>query len=246
VRDHADEVVVISKLGFYMIHYDDRLQELELLVDTIIHRHEEKNIDYKSSMSWEDRDTKMMAIRCILGMANLRYGGYIVFGVRQQGNDFILDGMEQDHIKSFTQDNVDTDIKNYAEPFVEATVTIVPRSILKHKTESIPTEFLNDGGDFVVIQVKEFDELPVICKKAGKLKSGEIYIKEGAIYSRPRGKVETSEIRTQTDMRELIDLAVDKNLRRLVDRMERIGITKLISPEFSDEERFNNQLGEVK
>jgi predicted HTH transcriptional regulator len=233
-----------------MTHYKDRIQELEPLVDAIIHGREERNIDYKSSMSWKDRDTKMMAIRCILGMANLRYGGYIIFGVRQQGNDFMFEGMEQDHIESFTQDNVDTDIKNYAEPFVEATVTSVSRNdariIVERKGWSIPPEFSDDGGDFVVIQVKEFDELPVICKKTGKLKSGEIYLREGAIYTRPRGKVETSEIRTQTGMREVIDLAVDKNLRRLVDRMERIGITKPISPEFSDEERFNNQLGEVK
>jgi hypothetical protein len=120
-----------------MTHYNDRFQELELLADAIIHGREERNIDYKSSMSWKDRDAKMMTIRCILGMTNLRYGGYIVFGVRQQDNDFILDGMEQDHIKSFTQDNVDTDIKNYAEPFVEATVTLVSRSIVKHKAESI-------------------------------------------------------------------------------------------------------------
>ena len=229
-----------------MTHYNDRIQELELLADAIIHGREERNIDYKSSMSWKDRDVKVMTIRCILGMTNLRYGGYIVFGVRQQDNDFILDGMEQDHIKSFTQDNVDTDIKNYAEPFVEATVTLVSRSIVKRKAKSILTEFSDDGGDFVVIQVKEFDELPVICKKNGKLKNGEIYIREGAIYTRPRGKVETSEVRTQTEMREIIELAVDKNLRKFVDRMGQIGITKLISPEFSDEERFNNQLGEVK
>jgi predicted HTH transcriptional regulator len=230
-----------------MTHYNDRFQELELLADAIIHGREERHIEYKSSMSWKDRDVKMIAIKCALGMANLKDGGYIIFGIRQKGNDFILDGMEQDHVKSFTQDNVDTDIKNYAEPFVEATVTIVSRSIVKRKAESIFTEFSDEGGNFVVIQVKEFDELPVICKKIGKLKSDKVYLREGAIYTRPKGKVETSEVTTQIDMREIIELAADKSIHRLIEseRTGRAGILSLIGTEPSGEDRFNNQLEEM-
>jgi len=229
-----------------MNQYSRSLQDLELLADIILHGREERNIDYKSSMSWKDRDAKMMTIRCILGMANLRNGGYIVFGVPQQGNEFFFDGMDQDHIKSFTQDNVDTDIKNYAEPFVEVHVTLIPRSVVKKVSEPKRKEFSDNGGDFVIIQVEEFEEIPVICKREGKLKSGEIYLRNGAIYTRPRGKVETSEVKSQTEMREIIELAVDKSLRKLIDRMERSGITGLIGPEPSDRKRFDDQLEEVK
>jgi hypothetical protein len=226
-----------------------RYLDLEQLADDIIlHGSEERHIDYKSSMSWKDRDAKIMAIRCILGMSNLRDGGYIVFGVRQDGNEFILDGMELDHIKTFTQDSIDTDVKNYAEPYVELRVTVVPRNIVgdvvKKKDELGHIEFLDDGGDFVVIQISEFDEFPVICDKDGKLKNGKTHLREGAMYIRPRGKVETSEVRTQIEMREVVEMATDKNLRSFIARMGRAGILGLIETEATNEQKYKNQLPE--
>ena len=76
----------------------------------------------------------------------------------------------------------------------------------------------------------------MICDKEGKLKNGKMYLREGAIYTRPRGKVETSEVRTQFEMREIIEMAADKNLRKFVERMGRIGMIKLLNEGLSDDE----------
>ena len=218
----------------------------QLAYNIILHGNEERYIDYKSTMSWKDRDVKMVTVKCILGMSNLPQGGYIVFGVRQDGNEFIPDGMEQDYIKTFTKDDIDAFVKNYAEPYVELRVTVVPRNIVgsaaKNKADMKHIEFSDDGGDFVVIQISEFDEFPVICDKEGKLKNGELYLREGAMYVRPRGKIETSEVRTQIEMREIVEMATDKNLRSFIERMGRAGILELIKPELTDDQKYDNEL----
>jgi hypothetical protein len=54
--------------------------------------------------------------------------------------------------------------------------------------------------------------------------------------------VETSEVKTQIDMREIIELAADKSIHRLIERMGRAGILSLISAEPSDKDRYDNQL----
>jgi hypothetical protein len=46
-------------------------------------------------------------------------------------------------------------------------------------------------------------------------------------------------------MREIIELAVDKGVRRLMERMSRTGILSLVM-EASDSKRFDEQLGELK
>ena len=194
-----------------------------------MHGREERNLEYKGPMSWKPKSVKKMEItRCILGMANIQDGGAIVIGIEQQGNDFIFVGMEPDQMQSFTQDKVDDYVKNYADPFVETKVTQVPYN----------------NRHFIVIQVREFEELPVICKKAFKGRTQQL--RQGAIYTRSRGKAETAEISTQVEMREIVELAADKSLRRLIERMGRAGIKISFGEAPSDAEQFNEQLGEVR
>ena len=141
---------------------------VDIILRGILYGREERHIEYKDSMSWswKNKDARMInVVKCILGMANLPDGGYIVFGVKQQDNDFIPNGMDPEHFMSFNQDKVDDVVKNYAEPFVEVKVTKVSRDVVNNKaiSEGI-NEFPDDGGDFIVIEVGEFKELPVICK----------------------------------------------------------------------------------
>ncbi|MEK7397233.1 MAG: hypothetical protein AAB116_09905, partial [Candidatus Poribacteria bacterium] len=65
---------------------------------------------------------------------------------------------------------------------------------------------------------------------------------EGAMYVRPRGKIETSEVRTQIEMREIVEMATDKNLRSFIERMGRAGILELIKPELTDDQKYDNEL----
>src|SRR5918992_3524376 len=76
-----------------------------------------------------------------------------------------------------------------------------------------------------VIQVKEFADIPVLCKR-----SYDNVLREGACYVRSRRKPETSEIPTLADMRDLLDLATEKRLREHLALLERIGLIVLPSP----------------
>ena len=125
----------------------------EALIDYLIfHGREERNLEYKRSMNWADIDTKVKITKAAMAMSNIPDGGYIVIGVTKNGEVYEPDGMQEIHSDSFKQDDVMTWINEYADPYVELIVTFADRSS-KH---------------FVIIEVLEFDELPVVCKKDGQ------------------------------------------------------------------------------
>lgn len=75
-------------------------------------------------------------------------------------------------------------------------------------------------------------------------------LRKGACYVRPRRKPETTEIPTQEDMRDLLDLAAEKRLRKNLERVSRAG--GVIIPfqtagrSVSPQELFDKQLGDLK
>jgi len=70
-----------------------------------------------------------------------------------------------------------------------------------------------DSNTFLIISVREFDEVPIVCKKDGKdVNNGTVYIRTKT--RRP----ESSKIKTYAEMRSLIDIAVDKGMHRLDER----------------------------
>ncbi|MBM4453821.1 MAG: ATP-binding protein, partial [Chloroflexi bacterium] len=170
----------------------------EALLELVYHGREERNLEYKSSMSWQATSTKAKIAKSVMAMANIPDGGAIVIGVVKEGETYNPRGMEQDHVSSFRQDDVMEYInQKYADPYVELTVRTVDR----------------DNKQFVVIQVSEFGQLPIICRNDG-LEN----LLRGAIFTRSRVKHETIQVRSQTEMREILDLAVDKEIRRLRNR----------------------------
>lgn len=131
--------------------------------------------------------------------------------------------MSESDADSFNQDDVSDYVNGYADPFVDLKVT---------------KETIEDGRMFVVIQVQEFTEIPVVCKK-----DGERGVCRGAIYTRPRRKIESVPVPSQTEMREILDLAVDKKIRKHIEDYFRWG---MVSPEKykeNDLDRFEEQLG---
>jgi len=170
--------------------------EKEFLDYLIFHRREERNLEYKQSMSWAETATRVKVAKSAMAMANISDGGYIVFGVKKNGEVYEPEGMQEDHADSFKQDDVMEWVNNYADPYVELTVTVAER----------------DSKHFVIIQIQEFDQLPVVCKKNGE------DLKRGDIFTRSRRKYETARIGSQTEMREIIDLSMNKEIRRLRSR----------------------------
>jgi len=192
----------------------------EALLEMVYHGREERNLEYKQSISWQEPAIKAKIAKSAMAMANLPDGGAIVIGVEKKGETYDPVGMEQGHIKSFKQDDVMEYInEKYADPFVELSVTPVSK----------------DDKCFVVIQVHEFSQLPVICKN-----NGLENLKRGAFFTRSRVKHETVQVKSQTEMREILDLAVDKEIRRLRSR-GLLTFVEAARPSESDRKLFEQQ-----
>jgi predicted HTH transcriptional regulator len=163
---------------------------------------ESRHREFKGSHAWTDSAFKAKLIKSILAFSNTRDGGWIVIGVREDGDYFRLDGMTSDDVNTYDQDTVAAAVAAHADPFVVVDIT----------------KKNYDGKDFVVIRIAEFEHVPVICKKAG-----ESNLRRGAIYIRTRRIPESAEVPTQTEMREILDLAAEKELRKFLQRLERAG-----------------------
>lgn len=193
----------------------------EALINYLIfHGREERNLEYKQSMSWSDIATKVKVTKSAMAMANIYDGGYIVFGVKKKGEVHEPEGMQEEHADSFKQDDVMEWVNGYADPYVELTVALTER----------------DDKRFVVIQVQEFDEFPVVCKNNCE------DLKRGDVFTRSRRKYETARVGSQNEMREILTLAVDKEIRRL-RRRGLITSVEVISPTEADRQAFERQRG---
>lgn len=194
------------------------------LLDLALHGREERYLEYKRSLNWGDAQAKAKITRTILGMSNIRDGGTIVIGVAQDGENFVPEGATPADLESFAQDTVAEWVNGYADPFAEVSVSRVS----------------HEHTAFVVIQVAEFTEIPVVCKQNGPF----ALLKRGAIYTRSRRKHETVEIPSQVEMRELLDVSIEKGFRRLIERLRRAGISMTDVAGLSrDREEFERQVG---
>ncbi len=172
--------------------------------------------EFKRTESWDVLKYKIA--KTAMAMANKRDGGIIVIGVSKNGEIHEAIGMEDTHFSTFKDDEIAAFINKYAEPFV---ITSVSRPCVK-------------GKNFVVIAIKEFEHLPVICAKAGPED-----LKQGAVYIRGYAQNETRIVECQTEMRELLDIAVERGLRFFLGRAAGAGLQTRLSP--TDDERFSTE-----
>lgn len=180
--------------------------KIEQLKNILARGHETANVDFKTSGSRTDKHFFAKVIRCILGMANIRDGGYVIIGVEDKKTEIL--GLTDHHIKTWNYDDLTDSLNKYADPSV------------KISTE----EHMINEKKLIVIQVYEFDDLPVICKKDFNGNDNKPILRQGALYTRPRGKPETKEIGTQEDMRDLLELATEKRLRKFIATSQKAGI----------------------
>ena len=118
-------------------------------------------------------------------------------------------------------------VSNYADPYVKFDL---------YKEE-------HDAKKYILVKVYEFDEIPVICKRNYNNASGKLILRNGATYTRSYGKPETIEVPSQNEMREILDIATEKKVRRFLQTSRRVGVP-LVSG-ISDAERFKNQIKDI-
>ena len=118
------------------------------LQDLVLHGREERNLEYVGPCNWNDSNIKAKITKTVLSMSNIPDGGAIVIGIEQTGS---LVGLQPEDRDSFTQDDISPHVNEYSDPYSEITV-----SSIRYESK-----------DFVIIQVRAFEELPVICKRDG-------------------------------------------------------------------------------
>lgn len=159
---------------------------------------ERRDLEYKRGGSWESLRYKIA--RAALAMSNLEGGGRIIVGVQEDGNDgYDLAGMTQDHARTYKKDDISDFVNKYADPHAQVDVC----------------GFCDGSKHFVVIDVLEFEETPVICKKDHKKD-----MRRGRIYARPHRKNESTPDLTAHEMKEIVENAVDKGIRKQLKRIK--------------------------
>lgn len=163
-----------------------------------------RGVEFKGSQALTT-PKPLKVIRSILGLSNRRNGGYVIVGVSEDDEGLpVLQGMTSDHHDTWSLDSLVDVVADYGEPRPELRLERYEHT---------------DGTLFVVIDVHEFSDQPVLCKKDG----GDGVLRRGALYIRPRGKAQTVENGSMEDMRALLDLATEKRLRELLGTIERAG-----------------------
>jgi len=192
----------------------DQTQPPDDLFDLVTHGREERNIEYKAFMSWDSDPVKAKVVKACLAMSNIPDGGWLVFGEKEKDRGvFEAIGMSQEDAQSFNQDDIQAYVNEYADPHIEPKVY--------HRRY----KFGNEERIFILIRIPQFDQVPIICKKDGK--EG---LNKGTVYTRSRRMPESAPVRDQTEMREILDMAVDKQMRSFLTRMDGWGLLRAEGP----------------
>lgn len=177
----------------------DEVSKRRLLAQ-IKQRKENRNFEFKESMRWHTNYAKGTITKAILAMSNIEGGGFIVIGVKEdkKTKKLILTGItSKNHLDSFAEESMKRKVRKYADPYVDFEVDTIIDKQNKDKT-------------YLVIRVHEFKYSPVICKADWK----EYNLHKGKIYTRRDDPPESTEVNSEYFMREILDLAVSKYIKK--------------------------------
>jgi predicted HTH transcriptional regulator len=205
-------------------------QDFELLLKR---GHETHGVEFKGPGKRTSPAFLAKVIRAMMGMANRRDGGVVIIGVEDDTLEPV--GLEEDQADTWAYDPLATAVNEYASPSVSFDIE----------------KKVYQGLTFVVLEVHEFAEIPILCVKEyhpTNVKGAAPILRRGACYVRSRHKPETSEIPSEEEMRELLELAIDKGVRRFVERAQKAGLFQPVQPPPAaqdDEARFDDQIKDM-
>ncbi len=189
-------------------------------------RGETPGTEFKGPGRRSDKAFAVKVARAALAMANRRDGGVVVLGV-DDARPLASPGLSADELAEW----MDRDrLGDLWGTYCDGAMDVEPRRVDL------------DGKVFVVLFVAEFATVPILCRQdyPGTLIRGACYVRAHG------GRVESRPIRTEVEMRQLIDLAADKRLAAYVASAHRAG-TALIpadrAVEPTDDELFDQELG---
>lgn len=189
---------------------------------------EQAGVEFKGPGVRTDAPFVGRVVRGMLAMANRRDGGFLVVGVREDGNALIIDGLDAAECGTWKHDHLADTVANYADPRIDF--------------DSYFVEI--DAKQVLVIAVREFEDVPVICKRS--LADGnKLILRDGAVYVRSNRKPESREVANFDEMRELLDIATDRGVRRFVTRAQSAGIDVVGGVRKGASEAFRTERGSL-
>jgi len=199
--------------------------------DLLTLEHEIPGVEFKGPGPRGDDYLRAKVARAVMGMTNRRDGGIVIIGVEERGGVLNPAGLSQNDVGSWrNNDRVIDALASYMNP-----PAIFDLSIREFQEKK-----------FVVLEVHEFADIPTICKKQYQRdhQSGhhEVVLREGACYTRSRHKPETVEIFTLEHMRELLDRAVEKGVKKFVTQAQRAGLSLSGGSQPGDQDLFEQQM----
>jgi predicted HTH transcriptional regulator len=195
----------------------------ELLAELVSIRHEMPGVECKAPGPRSDRLLQVKVIKAMFGMANRRDGGSVVVGVEDKGRLLEPIGLSSADLATWKYDDLANSVAEYVVPSISV-------EMKSHECE---------GKNYVLISVKEFEDVPIVCKK-----DYQSDLRKGACYVRSRRKPETTEIPTQEDMHDLLDLAAEKRLRKFIAQAKSAGLDITAENEVSDKDLYDQELGD--
>lgn len=202
---------------------------VEEIEDILRVGHETPGFEFKGPGDRGDSYFFAKIARASLSLGNLRDGGYVIIGIDDEDPGALQPGLEPVQLASWIDyDNVARKLAVYADP---------PLSF------DLEGMTLSSGAQVVVIRVHEFADVPHLCAKGY-----EGVLRQGALYVRPRKAPETSEVASSVEMRDVLDLGIEKGVRRFVQTAARAGL-KVAPTDFAeagptDEERYEAERAE--
>lgn len=201
--------------------------------------HERRDVEFKPPGPRTEPHLFAQVTRAALGMANNRGGGVVIIGVSQQGAIFRPIGLSNGDVASWRYDDVASRFAVYADPYIDFDLAVKDY----------------EKRQFIVLQISEFAELPVLCKDeyqlpaqpgTGSRRVMPPLLRKGACYVRSRRKPETVEVPSQSEMRELLDLAIDKGVRRFVERARAAGLDLSAASSQADQPGYDRELRDTE
>ncbi len=176
--------------------------------DLLAFGREQPGVEFKSAGSrTTDSTLRAKVVRAVLAMANRRDGGTVIIGVKEVANGLALDGLSAPQAASWKHDDLADTVAEYADPRVAF--------------DSYALDV--NGSTLIVISVEEFADVPVVCKR--NFQDGkQLILRDGAVYVRSNRKPESREVANYDEMRELLDVATDRGVRRFVARATEAGL----------------------
>ena len=189
-----------------------KIEEFERLIEG---ETETQKIEFKESCPWN----KNSLAKDILAFSNVRGGGHIVIGIREIEGGIERQGISNKHLATYNFETMLDQLSAYADPRIDIALDLV--------------EDVENKKKYLVITIKEFHDIPVICKKGGtEINKGIIY------YRNTDRRPESAPVSNSTDMRDIIELAAVKMRKRFRE----LGL----APERKDEELFDKELEELE